>query len=158
MARYRCRHKCTRLCFLRISAFPFHSEYATFPGTNHDGRPICSGYDGDRTLSNWTRGIYASSLARICPNARVQYELEQQLCLFARDEVMTWYHQQRKPWTFDISFRSNVAANIDGVVKRAETMACKAEREQVFDGRNLKIDRVLTHSSSVSGVECSSKS
>lgn len=60
-----------------------------------------------------------------------QYELEQQLCLFARDEVMTWQHGRGKPWTFDLSFRTNVANMIEGVVKRAETMACKPEREQV---------------------------
>jgi|HubBroStandDraft_1064217.scaffolds.fasta_scaffold1700189_1 transformation/transcription domain-associated protein len=60
-----------------------------------------------------------------------QFDLEQQLCLFARDEVNTWLHGRGKPWTFDVSYRASVAANIDGVVKRAETMACKLEREQV---------------------------
>lgn len=35
------------------------------------------------------------------------------------------------PWTVDLVFRQNVAMNIDGVIKRAETMACKTEREQV---------------------------
>ncbi|KAF9222005.1 FAT-domain-containing protein [Gyrodon lividus] len=59
------------------------------------------------------------------------FGLEQQLCLFARDEVMTWLHGRGQPWTFDISFRTNCAANIDGVVKRAEVMACKLERDQI---------------------------
>lgn len=36
-----------------------------------------------------------------------------------------------KPWAVDMLFRQSVAANIDGVVKRAETMACKTERENV---------------------------
>lgn len=53
--------------------------------------------------------------------------------MFARDEVMTWLHGRGQPWTFDISFRTNCAANIEGVVKRAEVMACKLEREQVSD-------------------------
>ena len=44
---------------------------------------------------------------------------------------MTWLHGRHKPWMFDLSFRQNVAQNIDGVVKRAETMACKVERETV---------------------------
>jgi transformation/transcription domain-associated protein len=39
--------------------------------------------------------------------------------------------QRQKAWTVDLVFRQNVAMNIDGVVKRAETMACKTEREQV---------------------------
>ena len=53
--------------------------------------------------------------------------------MFARDEVMTWLHQHHrgKVPQIDMSFRLNVATNIEGVVKRAETMACKIEREQV---------------------------
>jgi len=31
----------------------------------------------------------------------------------------------------EINFRAGVAANIEGIVKRAEAMACKIEREQV---------------------------
>ena len=68
----------------------------------------------------------------------VQFGLEQQLCLFARDEVMTWLHGRGQPWTFDVSFRTNCAANIDGVVKRAEVMACKLERDQVRMSSNLQ--------------------
>ncbi|KAI0352960.1 atypical/PIKK/TRRAP protein kinase [Trametes cingulata] len=61
-------------------------------------------------------------------------ELEHQLCLFARDEVMTWLHQHHrgKIPQIDLNFRLNVAANIESVVKRAETMACKLERDQVL--------------------------
>ncbi|KAI0921097.1 hypothetical protein AcW2_006184 [Taiwanofungus camphoratus] len=61
-----------------------------------------------------------------------EFDLEQQLCLFARDEVMVWAQGRGKPWTFDLSFRTNVAANIDGVVKRAEVLACKITREQAI--------------------------
>lgn len=41
------------------------------------------------------------------------------------------------PWTVDLVFRQNVAMNIDGVVKRAETMACKTEREQVRNSEHV---------------------
>jgi len=44
---------------------------------------------------------------------------------------MTWLHGRGKPWTFDLAFRQNVALNTEGVVKRAETMSCKIERDQV---------------------------
>lgn len=44
---------------------------------------------------------------------------------------MTWMHGKGHPWTFDLSFRTSCAANIEGVVKRAEIMACKIERETV---------------------------
>lgn len=78
-----------------------------------------------------------------------QFELEQQLCLFARDEVMTWLHGRGKPWNFDLAFRTNVAENIKGVVKRAETMACKLERDQVrpfvcYVGRTVRLLTVFS--------------
>ena len=43
---------------------------------------------------------------------------------------MTWLHGRGKPWTFDLSFRTSVAESIKGVVTKAETLACKLEREQ----------------------------
>lgn len=61
----------------------------------------------------------------------LKFDLEQQLCLFARDEVSSWMGMRGRPWTVDMTFRQCVTNNIDGVVKRAETMACKNEREQV---------------------------
>ncbi|EGO01921.1 hypothetical protein SERLA73DRAFT_166433 [Serpula lacrymans var. lacrymans S7.3] len=79
----------------------------------------------------FTEGILTSGIMVIgrCLT-EPEFDLEQQLCLFARDELMWWLHNRKQPWTFDISFRTSVAANIDGLVKRAETMACKLEREQ----------------------------
>lgn len=74
-----------------------------------------------------------SSVPTIIVDQEIQFGLEQQLCLFARDEVMTWLHGRGQPWTFDVSFRTNCTANIEGVVKRAEVMACKLERDQVSD-------------------------
>ena len=66
-----------------------------------------------------------------CTSNPSQYELEQNLCLFSRDEVMIWLHSKRQPWNFDANFRSLVAENVHSVVVRAETMACKQERERV---------------------------
>ncbi|KAG6816156.1 hypothetical protein H0H87_008290 [Tephrocybe sp. NHM501043] len=59
-----------------------------------------------------------------------EFELEQSLCLFGRDEVNSWMALRNQPWSSDLQFRQSVAANIDGVVKRCESMACKVEREQ----------------------------
>lgn len=61
----------------------------------------------------------------------LQFELDQQLCLFARDEVMTWLHTGKKSWTHDVTFRSHVATYSADFVKRVETLACKREREEV---------------------------
>jgi transformation/transcription domain-associated protein len=63
--------------------------------------------------------------------------LEQQLCLFSRDEVVTWL--RGRSTNTDANFRKFVAANIDGVVKRAETMACKVEREQAVQNPTAQV-------------------
>ena len=60
-----------------------------------------------------------------------QYDLEQQLNLFLRDEVLTWYSHHTKQPSADIVFRTHVSHNVDVVVKRAEVLACKFERENV---------------------------
>lgn len=44
---------------------------------------------------------------------------------------MAWLHAKGKQWTFDLAFRTHVVANIESVVKRAEALACKVEREEV---------------------------
>lgn len=60
-----------------------------------------------------------------------QFELDQHLCLFARDEVLTWLQTKgKRQITIDLSFRQRVNENIDGLVKKAELMACKHERSQ----------------------------
>ena len=60
-----------------------------------------------------------------------KFELEQQLCLLSRDEVSHWLHLRGRPWAIDQHFKNYVVAHIDGIVKRAETMACKLERDSV---------------------------
>ena len=44
---------------------------------------------------------------------------------------MTWLHVSRRALTVDVNFRSLVADNVKSIVDRAETMACKQERERV---------------------------
>ncbi|KAJ6599027.1 hypothetical protein DFH09DRAFT_1388713 [Mycena vulgaris] len=77
----------------------------------------------------FTEGILTSGIMAIGRSlTEPEFDLEQQLCLFSRDEVMTWL--RGRSGNTDNNFRKFVAANIDGFVKRAETMACKVEREQ----------------------------
>ncbi|KAF8195850.1 FAT domain-containing protein [Mycena galopus ATCC 62051] len=80
----------------------------------------------------FTEGILTSGIMAIGRSlTEPEFDLEQQLCLFGRDEVMTWLRGRTA--STDANFRKFVAANIDGVVKRAETMACKIEREQAVN-------------------------
>lgn len=45
--------------------------------------------------------------------------------------MTNWLATRGKPYAMDLNFRQQVAMNIDHIVRRAETMACKLEREQV---------------------------
>ncbi|EEB87944.1 hypothetical protein MPER_14489, partial [Moniliophthora perniciosa FA553] len=71
-------------------------------------------------------GILTSALMAI---GRSLTEPEQ-LCLFARDEVIAWLAQRNMPLVIDLAFRQHVTNMIEGIVGRAETVACKVEREQ----------------------------
>jgi len=53
--------------------------------------------------------------------------MEQQLSLFIRDEVKTWYTLFNKSAHADTLFRQHVQTNIDHVVARAEHIACIKE-------------------------------
>jgi len=81
----------------------------------------------------FTEGILASSIMAIARSlTEPEFELEQQLCLLGRDEVTAWLSMRGRPWSVDPTFRKYVAANIEGVVQRAETMACKTERDSAL--------------------------
>lgn len=85
----------------------------------------------------FTEGILASGIMAIgrCIT-EPEFDLEQQLCLYGRDEVISWLSMRGRTWTVDQFFRQSVTANIDGIVKRAETMACKLEREQALQNNS----------------------
>ncbi|KAJ7276442.1 hypothetical protein B0H12DRAFT_1227571 [Mycena haematopus] len=86
----------------------------------------------------FTEGILTSGIMAIGRSlTEPEFDLEQQLCLFSRDEVMTW--MRGRGTSNDVNFRKFVAANIDGVVKRAETMACKIEREQAVNNPTVPV-------------------
>ena len=67
-----------------------------------------------------------------------------------RDEVLTWYNVHNKTASADIVFRGHVAHNVDAVVKKAEVLACKFERENVsyvMELSNLILGEALTFTS-----------
>nr|GAT59465.1 predicted protein [Mycena chlorophos] len=87
----------------------------------------------------FTEGVLTSGIMAIGRSlTEPEFDLEQQLCLFSRDEVITWLRQH--PNNNNHDFKKLVAGNIDGVVKRAETMACKLEREQATQNLNAPVN------------------
>ncbi|KAF7789373.1 hypothetical protein EIP86_000317 [Pleurotus ostreatoroseus] len=78
-------------------------------------------------------GVLAPSMMAIARClTEPEYDLEQNLCLFARDETMTWLHTKGKAWTFDQAFRQLVADMIKSVTDRADIMACRQERDKII--------------------------
>ncbi|EPT03792.1 hypothetical protein FOMPIDRAFT_150002 [Fomitopsis schrenkii] len=62
-----------------------------------------------------------------------EFDLESHLCLFARDEILTF---RPRPLAQDANFRPVVAAFTDGIVKRSEIIGCKAERESAIAAKD----------------------
>ncbi|KDQ21071.1 hypothetical protein BOTBODRAFT_142417 [Botryobasidium botryosum FD-172 SS1] len=58
-----------------------------------------------------------------------EFDLDQQLSLFIRDEVLTWYNSHQKQQTNDLVFRDHIAQNVEAIVKKAEILSCRLERD-----------------------------
>ncbi|TEB09323.1 hypothetical protein FA13DRAFT_1806650 [Coprinellus micaceus] len=84
--------------------------------------------------STFMDGIFAPSIMAIGQSLTdPEFDLDYNMCLFSRDEVTSWMLLRGKPWTpYDPVFRQSVHHNIEYVVKKAETMACKNERESAM--------------------------
>jgi len=79
----------------------------------------------------FTEGILVSAMMAMGHAlSEPQSDVGDQLCLFARDEMITWLQTRNKTWTVDPPFRQNVQVNIDTIMKRIETMGCKIEHDQ----------------------------
>ncbi|KAG6831589.1 hypothetical protein H0H92_009062 [Tricholoma furcatifolium] len=83
-------------------------------------------------------GILTSGILAIARSlTEPEFELEQSLALYGRDEVNAWMALRNQPWATDAAFKQSVSSNVDSIVKRAESMACKLEREQAVNHGNL---------------------
>ncbi|KAH9045426.1 hypothetical protein EDB85DRAFT_2130014 [Lactarius pseudohatsudake] len=79
----------------------------------------------------FTEGILISAMMAMGHAlSEPQSDVGDQLCLFARDEMITWLQARSRTWTVDLAFRQNVQVNIDTIMKRIETMGCKIEHDQ----------------------------
>ncbi|KZT41150.1 hypothetical protein SISSUDRAFT_1059707 [Sistotremastrum suecicum HHB10207 ss-3] len=79
-----------------------------------------------------------------------EFDMDQQLSLFLRDEVFTWYTMHGRSPQMDNAIQNQVAALVDGVVKKAEILACKLEREQEPKANGAPLTAVQTISNLIS--------
>ena len=75
-----------------------------------------------------TEGIFAPAIMAIArcltePNSQGEKELELQLSIFVRDEMIFWFTQQRKAPVVEQDLRKAVARNCEVVVKKAVSLA-----------------------------------
>jgi transformation/transcription domain-associated protein len=85
-----------------------------------------------------TEGLLTSALMAIGRSLTdPTFDLEQQLALFGRDEINTLATAKSLPRPTDSELYNQVRNLLDGVVKRADCFACKAEREQALHSGTL---------------------
>ncbi|OLL22884.1 Transcription-associated protein 1 [Neolecta irregularis DAH-3] len=69
-------------------------------------------------------GIFSFALMAIAKClTEPQFELDQYLCIFVRDELITWFTQQHRPVADSPQLRDCVATNVDMVVRRAVSLS-----------------------------------
>ncbi|PPQ93995.1 hypothetical protein CVT25_009843 [Psilocybe cyanescens] len=88
----------------------------------------------------FTEGLLAPGIMAIGRSlTEPEFDLEQQLCLLSRDEVTLWFQQRGRHVHIDNQFRMHVNAHVDNIVKRAESLSCKIEREKALAGNVANI-------------------
>ncbi len=60
-------------------------------------------------------------------------EMYDYLAIFIRDELLSWQQMGRKAPVSDQQLREYVNQNVDLLMKRAQTLSCKLEREQEIE-------------------------
>ncbi|KAI9362472.1 kinase-like domain-containing protein [Zopfochytrium polystomum] len=76
-------------------------------------------------------GVFSGGLMAIARSlTEPEYELDDFLSIFIRDELITSQTASRKALMPDVQVRDLVYQNSDLIIKRAQALACKAEREK----------------------------
>lgn len=60
-----------------------------------------------------------------------EFELDQYICLFVRDELATWHLANHRSVT-DAQFRERINTNVLQVQTKAQFLSCKADREKTL--------------------------
>lgn len=76
-----------------------------------------------------------------------QFELEQHLGLYMRDEIIAWHLVNGKAVSNERSLHEMVDFIVDQIVKKAELLSCRMERETAVSHRRLACVQELTRSS-----------
>lgn len=93
----------------------------------HNGEPVPFRLTPNiQTLMGPTalEGLYSMSVMIIARGlTEPEFDLDQYLCIFVRDELVSWYTQQRRPSVQDQQLREIVRGNVEAIVKRASSLS-----------------------------------
>ncbi|RKP22048.1 hypothetical protein ROZALSC1DRAFT_26560 [Rozella allomycis CSF55] len=94
-------------------------------------------------------GVFSSALVSIARSlSEPQFEMEDYLSLFMRDELYAWYLSAQKNTHEAIvipenEFKSRVAQNVELVLKRTQTLACVKERETPIAHQTVPVNQTI---------------
>jgi transformation/transcription domain-associated protein len=93
----------------------------------HNGEPVPFRLTPNiQTLMGPTalEGVFAMAVMVIAKGlTEPEFELDQYLSVFVRDELISWYTQQHRPSVQDQQLREIVRLNIESITKRAASLA-----------------------------------
>lgn len=104
----------------------------TLPPSNkapafHNGEPVPFRLTPNiQTLMGPTslEGLYSMSVMIIARClTEPEFDLDQYLSIFVRDELISWYNQQHRPNVHDQQLRDIVKVNVEAIVRRATSLA-----------------------------------
>ncbi|KAJ3121303.1 hypothetical protein HK098_003792 [Nowakowskiella sp. JEL0407] len=91
-------------------------------------------------------GPFASSLMAIgrCLT-EPELDLDQYLCIFVRDELVAWQIQNSRPQPIldHSNFKDAVSQNVELIIKRAQSLSCRAEREKVSENSTIPVNQTI---------------
>lgn len=75
-------------------------------------------------------GLFTSSLMAVARClTEPEFELDQYLSIFIRDELVTWHTMNHRPVT-DTQLRERIATNVFQILKRTQFLSCRTERDK----------------------------
>ncbi|KAH6575098.1 hypothetical protein BASA62_002135 [Batrachochytrium salamandrivorans] len=93
------------------------------------------------------KGVFVSSLMAVGRSlTEPEFQLADYLSIFVRDELVTWQSNLRKNAFQPTQLRELVNSNVNVLVKRAQALSCKAERDrasQAGGGRAEPVCRTI---------------
>jgi len=76
-------------------------------------------------------GVFTSSLMAVARClTEPEFELDQYLSIFIRDELVTWHTMNHRPIT-DTQLRERITTNVFQILKRTQFLSCRTERDKV---------------------------